>query len=92
MPSRRLSIQSGHSTIHLTGQWKDPGLMGSHMGFAYSKEKTIGGSEHSRMDNYMEDHAGGSLMMEAEEHTNPCAMDTQLVLGDSIAVTRRNAL
>ena len=61
-------------------RWKDPGLMGSHMGFVYSKEKNTEGSEHSRMDNYMEDHAGCRiLLVDGEEHTNPCAMDNQLV-------------
>ncbi len=64
----------------MTGQWKDPGLMGSHMGFVFSKEKTEGGSEYSRMDNYMEDHAGCRMMMDGDTHTNPCAMDNQLVL------------
>ena len=63
MSSRRLSIKSSSSIIHLTGQWKDPGLMGSHMGFVYSKEETEGGSEHSHMDNYMEDHAGCRVLV-----------------------------
>ena len=93
MSSRRLSIQSKDSVIHGTGQWKDPGLMVSHMGFVYSKEKATGASEHSRMDNYIEDRAGGRILkMERERHSNPCAMVTQLVSRDRIVVTSTHAL
>jgi len=92
MSSRRLSIQSGRCSV-LTVRWKDPGLMESHMAFVYSKDQSTGGSEHSRMDNYMEDHAGFRiLLVDGDTHTNPCAMDNQLVSGDCIAVTRTHAL
>ena len=77
----------------MTVTWKDPGLMGSHMGFVYSKEKTTGELEHSRVVNYMEDHTGLRLLkVDLELHMNPCAMDSQLVSGESITATRSHAL
>ena len=55
----------------MTGKWKDPGLMGSHMGFVYSKDKAGGESEHSLMENYMEDRCGSRiLVMDREIHLN----------------------
>jgi hypothetical protein len=76
----------------VTVPWKDPGLMGSHMGFVLSKVNASGRSEHSRMENYMEDHAGCRIMMDRERHTNPCAMDNQLVSRECITGTSRIAL
>jgi hypothetical protein len=47
----------------------------------------------SEMENYMEDHPGCRILkMDGESHTNPSAMDNQLVSGEFIAVTSTHAL
>jgi hypothetical protein len=61
--------------------------MESRMDFVYLKDKNTGGWEHSRMENYMEDHAGCMIFsMEIERHSNPSSMDIQLVSRENIAV------
>jgi hypothetical protein len=62
--------------------------MAALMGYAYSKEMAEGGSEHLRMEIYMEGHSGSRIFfMDIDGHLNSYPVENQLVLGEIIIVT-----